>query len=268
MIDPLIQGQTPVASYQFETKITVPAYLKIMMKYNNLRNHKIEMPRQFYARLAGFMFLFYIAIGIASMVLFNQATGGAGGTAAKLAGIARHAPLVRLTALFGLLTFFVAVILAVALYVLTRDQGSNLALLALYCRVGEGMINAFSAVMTLGLLSVATASTAAAASDSAAAHALGDLLLKQDGSGTLISSTCFAVGSMLYSYLFLRARSIPVPLAWLGIIASLLLVVALPLQIAGLINGNRFTWIPMLVFEVTLGLWLLIKGVAAPTTAT
>lgn len=45
------------------------------------------------------MYLFYIAIGIASMVMFNQATSGAEGTAAKLASIAQHAPLVRLTAL-------------------------------------------------------------------------------------------------------------------------------------------------------------------------
>jgi hypothetical protein len=27
-----------------------------------------------------------------------------------------------------------------------------------------------------------------------------------------------------------------------------------------------FIWLPMLVFEVTLALWLLIKGVAAPAT--
>lgn len=221
-------------------------------------------PRQFYARLAGFMFLFYIGIGIASMVLLNQATGGAEGTAAKLASIAQHETIMRLVAVFTLLCFFIAVILAVSLYVLTRDQDPNLAILALCCRVGEGMVNAFSAIWTLGLLSVATASTAVAASDFAAARALGDLLLKQDGSSILISSTCFAVGSTLYSYLFLLARSIPVPIAWLGIIASILLVVAVPLQIAGFIKGNWFIWIPMLVFEVTLALWLLIKGVAVP----
>ncbi|MDO8313008.1 MAG: DUF4386 domain-containing protein [Sideroxyarcus sp.] len=220
------------------------------------------------ARIAGFMFLFYIVTGIASMVLFNQATGGAEGTAAKLASIAQHAPLVRWTALLGLLTFFVAVMLAVALYVLTRDQNPYLAIVALCCRAAEGMINALSAVGTLGLLSAATASTVAAAPDSAAAHALGVLLLQQDGSSFLISATCFAVGSTLYSYLFLCARSIPVPLAWLGVVASVLLVVSLPLQIAGFIKGTWFVWIPMLVFEVALGLWLLIKGVAAQTTST
>jgi hypothetical protein len=130
------------------------------------------------------------------------------------------------------------------------------------------VIAATSAVRTLGLLSVATASTAAATPDAAAVHALGALLLQQGGSGTLIAATCFAVGSTLYSYLFLRARSIPVPLARLGVLASVLLVVALTLQLAGFLRGpvTYYVWIPMAVFEGTLGLWLLIKGVAAPAT--
>lgn len=231
-----------------------------------MNSRNIETSRQFYARLAGSMFLLYIAIGIASMIMFNEATGGEEGT--KLASLAEHAALVRMTALFGLLTFFIAVALAVSLYMLTRDQDQNLALAALCCRSGEGMINVFSAISTLGLLSVATAGTKASAADSPAVNALGALLMHQDGSFTLFSSTCFAVGSTLYSYLFLRARSIPIFMAWLGLFASILLAAALPLQIAGFITGNWFIWIPMLVFEVTLALWLLIKGVAINATAT
>jgi hypothetical protein len=226
------------------------------------------MTRTTNARLAGFMFLFYIATGITSMVLFRQATSGAQGTATTLASLAQHATTVRLTAVLTLLTFFDAVVLAVALYALTRDQDPDLAVLALCCRATEGVIAATSAVRTLGLLSVATASTAAATPDAAAVHALGALLLQQGGSGTLIAATCFAVGSTLYSYLFLRARSIPVPLARLGVLASVLLVVALTLQLAGFLRGpvTYYVWIPMAVFEGTLGLWLLIKGVAAPAT--
>jgi Domain of unknown function (DUF4386) len=228
------------------------------------------MTRTTNARLAGFMFLFYIATGIASMVLFGQTTRGAEGTAAKLASIAQHATLVRLTALLALLAFFDAVVLAVALYSLTRDPDPDLAVLALCCRVGEGVICAFSAVGTLGLLSVAAAGTAVAAPDAAAARAVGALLLQQDSLTAPIAATCFAVGSTLYSYLFLRARSIPVPLAWLGVLASILLVAVLPLQLAGFIRGSvtTYIWLPILVFEVTLGLWLLIKGVAAQPTAT
>ena len=224
------------------------------------------MTRTTNARIAGFSFLFYIAVGIPSMVLFGRATGGEG-VAAKLASIAQHAPLVRLTAVLTLLTFFDAVVLAVALYALTRDQDPDLAVLALCCRVTEGVIGAISAVRTLGLLSVATASTAAAAPDAAAVQALGALLLQQGDSGTLIAATCFAVGSALYSYLFLRARTIPVPLAQLGVVASLLLVVALTFRLAGFLRGpvTYYVWIPMAVFEVALGLWLLIKGVAMPS---
>ena len=71
-----------------------------------------------------------------------------------------------------------------------------------------------------------------------------------------------------FCYLFVRARTIPLALAWLGLVASVLLVVVLPVQLAGFITGpvTYLVWLPMLVFEVTFALWLLIKGVAMPAT--
>ncbi len=223
------------------------------------------MTRTTNARLAGFTFLFYIATGITSLVLFRQATGGAEGDAA-LASLAQHATTVRLTAVLTLLAFFEAVVLGVTLYALTRDQDPDLAILALCCRAAEGVVAAIAADQMLGLLSVATASTAAVGADLAATQALGVSLLRQDGSGPLIAASCFAVGSALFSYLFLRARSIPVPLAWLGLLASVLLSAVLTLRIAGFLQGpvTYYVWIPMAVFEVALALWLIIKGVAAP----
>lgn len=219
---------------------------------------------QFWARTAGFMFLFYIVIGIAGMVLFGKATSGAEGIAAKLASIAQHAPLVRLDAVLSLLTFFIAVVLAVALYVLTREADRNLAVLALCCRVAEGVLNAIYAYVPL--LWLATADAAQGAPDATTPNALGAVLLKMPGWGMIIGGTIFAVGSTLYSYLFLRARSIPVPLAWLGLLGSVLLGVGLPLQLAGSLTGpvTYFMWAPVGVFEVVLGFWLLIKGVAMP----
>jgi Domain of unknown function (DUF4386) len=74
----------------------------------------------------------------------------------------------------------------------------------------------------------------------------------------------FAVGSMLFSWLLLRGRLIPVALAWLGVLASVLLVVGLPLQLAGVLHGlvTQLMWIPMAGFEIPLGFWLLFKGVS------
>ena len=221
------------------------------------------MTRRTNARLAGFMFLFYIATGIAGMVLFAPATSGQG-TAAKLASVAQHATLTRLAAVYSLVMMMNPFVLGVALYALTRDYDRDLALLALTCRITEGVIAVMSAVAKRALLSVATAAAGTTGPDAAAANALGCALLNVQGLTTLLGATVFAIGSTLFSYLFLRARTIPVSLAWLGVVASVLLVVGLPLQIAGFIEGRvtLLMWIPMAVFEVTFALWLLIKGVA------
>ncbi len=85
----------------------------------------------------------------------------------------------------------------------------------------------------------------------------------------------FAVGSAVFSWLLLRGRMIPVALAWLGVTASVLLVMLLPLQMAGLFGGPRAwsspvtwaVWLPMLVFELTFAVWLIFKGVATPRHA-
>lgn len=216
------------------------------------------MTRATNARLAGLMFLLYIAMGITAIILFSP-VDGAQGTAAKLGAIAAHAPRVRIAILLSQLMLVDALVLAVALFALTRDQDRDLAMLALSFRIAEGVLGAAGNVATLGLLWLGTAT----ASDAVATNALGALLLKVDGWSTLIAAFPFAVGSTLYAYLFLRARSIPVSLAWLGVLASILLVVLLPAQLAGFAKGpvTQFMWLPMLVFEVALALWLLIKGV-------
>jgi uncharacterized protein DUF4386 len=216
------------------------------------------MTRTTNARLAGFTFLFYIAVAFPSMVLFNRATSGAG-LPAKLAGIAQHATDLRLAVVLSLGGCFSALVLAVTLYAITRDEDPDLALLGLTCRVGEGLIGAASIPATVALLQLATA-TGPQAPDSAATQALAAFVLEQT---PLVSALFFAVGSTLFSWLFLRRRMIPVPLARLGVVGSALLVVGLPLQLAGLLSGpvTQLMWVPVAMFELTLGPWLLIKGV-------
>jgi hypothetical protein len=160
-----------------------------------------------YARVAGFTLLFYIAAGITSLALGSQA---------------------QIVELLYFLQSLSALVLGVTLYMLTRDHGPALALLALACRILE------------------------------AVHDNSEIF--------------FAVGSLLFCLLLLRGQVIPSGLAWLGVIASVLLVVILPLQLANLFGGSLswsaaatwLVWLPMLVFEVALSLWLLVRGVAAP----
>ena len=224
------------------------------------------MTRTTNARLAGVTYLLYIALALPSMILFDKATRGQT-IAAKLVSIAQHAVDVRVAMVLSLVTCFTALVLAVTLYAITRDVDPDLAMIALACRVGEGIINAIFVLAALGLLWLA-ATAGVDAPAPAAAEALSALILKLQGWNTLISATFFAVGSTLFSYLLLRGRAIPVPLAWLGVFASLVVVVGLPLQLAGVIRGAMTSamWLPMLAFEVPLGFWLLIKGVRTQGT--
>ncbi len=219
------------------------------------------MTRTTNARLAGFTFLVYIAATVASLVLFARATGGEG-VAAQLATIAQHATSVRLTIVLGLLGNFCALVLAVTLYAITRELDRDLAMLALTCRVAEG-IAGMDVSKALGLLWLATAPDASAL-DPGAAAALGAFFLKTETSFTA-SALFFALGSTLFSWLLLRGRMIPVALAWFGVLASLLPVVCFPPQFVGLLGGPVATvmWYPVLLFELALALWLIVKGVAA-----
>jgi Domain of unknown function (DUF4386) len=221
------------------------------------------MTRMANARTAGFTFLFYIAAGITSMVL-SARTGGGEEIAAKLAGIAQHATEMRISFVLSLLTCFCALVLGVTLYAITREQDPDLAMMGLTCRIAEGVIAA-SLPVTLALIWLAT-SSGADAPDTAAFYALGAFMRKLGGWHALTCATFFSVGSTLFSWLLLRGRMIPVPLARLGVFASVLLVICLPLQLTGFLGGRvtSLMWIPMALFEIPLAFWLMIRGVAVP----
>lgn len=212
------------------------------------------MTRTTNARLAGFTFLLYIAAGVFSMVLFSRISAGET-VAARLVAIGQHPAGVRIVALLAVFTSFCALILGVTLHALTREVDAELAMLGLVCRVIEG-VTGIAMPRTLALFWLSTGAHA----DLTSGTMLAAFLLKLGAWNP--GAIFFAVGSALFSWLFLRGRVIPLALAWLGVAASLLLVVLLPLQLVGLLTGTvaSVMWLPMLVFEVWLALWLLIKA--------
>lgn len=221
------------------------------------------MTRRTNARIAGFTFLLYIAFAFPAMVLSARATGGES-NAAPLVSIAQHMAGMHITIVLEVLSGFCALVLAVTLYGITRDEDRELAMLGFACRAGEGLAGVFP-LATLGLVWLAT-TAGASAPDVSSANALAAYLLKLGTWQTISASLLFAAGSTVFSYLLLRGRMIPGVLAWLGVVGSALLVVILPLQLAGFVTGGitQAAWIPVGLFELTLAPWLLIKGVAAP----
>ncbi len=216
------------------------------------------MSRNTHARVAGITFLLYIAAGITSVVLVGRATA-AEGIAAKLAGIAAHETGMRVTVLLDMVQCFSALVLGVTLFAITRHQDQALATAGLVCRVVEGALGAVGIPGTLALLWLATA-TGPDAPDARAAQVLASYLLRES---VALTATFFAAASTLFSWLLLRGRMVPAWLGWLGVVASVLLVVILPLRLAGFVSGSIVAplWLPMLVFEVGLAFCLIVRGV-------
>jgi hypothetical protein len=210
------------------------------------------------ARVAGIAFLIYIAAGIASLVL-TQAAGGSGDVQMRLASMAENVALLRYAALLDLLCAFCAFTLAVTFYALTSAHGASLAMLAMVFRLVEGVLVTTSLSDSLGILWLAGGSD----ESSGVIHVLASYVMRSE---VTLTSTFFAAGSLLFAWLLLRGRLIPAPLAWLGVFASLLLLIVLPPQLVGVLSHPMLAavWLPMLLFEVPLGIWLIVKGVRRP----
>jgi len=225
------------------------------------------MTRTTNARVAGVTYLFYAAIGICLELLMYRARGGYDG-AAMVAHIGQYETNVRLAILMTLLECLSSLVLAVTLYGLTRAEDNELAMLGLVCRVAEGVLGSVNNIPSyLGLLWLAKAGSGTGVPDIPTTDALRAFLL-MPGPSVPLGAVFFAVGSLIFSWLLLRGRMVPVSIAWLGVFASGLLAITLPLQIAGFSTGpltGYYPWLPALVYQIVLALWLLIKGVATPS---
>lgn len=225
------------------------------------------MTRRNSARLAGVAFLVYIASALTGFFLSGRATAGRE-TAARLASIAGHAGEMRLAFVLEMVGCFCALVLAVTLWAITREEDAVLSVLGMVCRVAEGVIGAVSLPRGLERLWLATAA-GAGAPNPAAANSLAASLLTLPNMSSDLSATFFSVGSLLFAWLLLRGRIVPAALAGLGVMASILTAVLLPLKLVDVVGSpaTDFMWLPMLVYEVGLAIWLIVRGAAVPAHA-
>lgn len=216
------------------------------------------MTRQLHARLAGASLLLYIAVAFPSFVLATSATRGAG-IADRLVTAGAHVAWIELSIVLTVLSAFLALVLAVSMHQITHDDGPAIATLAMVARVAEAVlvVSGVPALRTVAALAEPTSGI-----DPAATLVLGTLLLMPEQQ-LVLSAPFFALGSLGFAVLFWTSRSVPRWLSGLGIVASLLLVVSTPLQLAGVLSGTPAlaAWLPMLLFEVPLGVYLLVRGV-------
>ncbi len=211
------------------------------------------------AKIAGFAYLSYIVFTMSSSILFAKATAG-DDVSQTLSTLTRMIWTARITVLLDLLQTVCAVVLAVTLYKLVKAVNPTLALLAMFFRFGEGLLGSLPLLSKLELMRLATTHTVGSAN--ASGYLLfGNEILQRPDDG--FSQFCFVIGGFLFACLFLRGRIIPRWLAWIGVVTIGAQLVVVPLHIATIVPGSlvNLLWMPILLYEIPLGIWLMVKGI-------
>jgi hypothetical protein len=70
----------------------------------------------------------------------------------------------------------------------------------------------------------------------------------------------FALGATLFYYLFFKSGFLPRILSLWGLIAALLALIGTPFGLVGY-DVPIIVFLPNLPFELTIGIWLMVKGI-------
>ncbi len=226
--------------------------------------NQLEPTQHTAAKVVGFLYLFTMATSIFAFYLRGQmVVGDAVQTARNIAASER---LFRIATVTDLITDAGVVILVWALYVVLKPINRNVALLAAFLRLVEtsiGGVTILNAFVALRLLSGAAYLQAV---DTSQLQALARVFINAQGTGLQIAFVFLGLGSTVFSYLWFKSHYIPRSLAALGIFGSLVLtIVTLAIMVfPGLGAVGLAYMMPMGIYEVTLGFWLLVKGLRAP----
>ncbi len=231
------------------------------------RFRAIEPAQHAAAKAVGFLYLFTMATGMFAESYVRGRLVVRGDAVQTANNIVASERLFRLGLVADLITVVGVVILLWALFVVLRPINRHLALLAAFLRLAEnavsaaGLVNVFAALRLLGGASYMQAF------EIEQLQVLARLFIGAQGSGLQIAFVFLGFGSAVFSYLWFQSRYIPRALAVLGIISSLVLsVVGLAIMVFpefGAALGLTYM-APMFIYEVGLGLWLLIKGLHEP----
>ncbi|HEX8256169.1 MAG TPA: DUF4386 domain-containing protein [Allosphingosinicella sp.] len=226
-------------------------------------------PRHGSARLTG---LLYVLSNITAIFAFwVRSRLVAGNDPARTAdNIMASEPLFRAGLASELVTIVLTTALVLGLYVVLKPVGRNLASLALLWRILENSVLAALTFASFTALALLGGGAYLASVDTAQAEGLAYALIRVHIYGFQAGFLFLGLGSALFSYLWLKSRYIPPLIAAWGIFASLLMAsVSLALIVMpGLISVITLAYmLPMGLYEIGLGLWLVAKGIRLPEQA-
>jgi Domain of unknown function (DUF4386) len=215
------------------------------------------------ARVVGFTYLFAMVTAIFAESYARGHLIVAGDAAETARNIMVHERLWRLGIASYLLCLLADVALIAALYVILKRVNQALALFAAFMRVIETAIGVTATLNSFDVLRLLSGADYLKPLGTDQLVALTRISVNAYGAGLNLSFVFLGIGSTVFGYLWFKSKYIPHVLAALGVVASLLLaagsfaIIIFP-DLSKILSMAYM--MPMGVFEVTMGFWLLIRG--------
>lgn len=232
-------------------------------------HHSIDNTQRKAALIAGLMFLFVIVGSMLYMSFVRPKLILPMDAAATAVNIAAHALLFRAGTTFELLMAAGVIALAWALWVLLKPVDKNLAALALCWRIAEGILWSGFAVLDHAALHIASRDASGGGLEPGLQNALVGVVVRTMTVGMNIVVLFTGLGTIVFSYLLLKSRYVPWPLAAWGVLtyATMILYSCAKLVVPSLAVHDLIVYTPGGIFEVVMGCQLVVIGVRAGAAA-
>ena len=229
--------------------------------------HSIDESQRKAARIAGFAFLSAMAIVVLANYGISFRLSVPGDAAETARNIMAHETLFRINIACNLIYLVNVVVLLTALYVILKPVNRNLALVATFCRLVLALMWAVTALNALGALRLLGNAAYLPVFKADQLQTLARLHLSSSYDAYYIGLPFWGLASMVCSYLWFKSKYVPRALAAFGVISSAWCVICAFVFIVfprfdATVNAYWFD-MPMVIFEMALGFWLLFKGLSS-----
>ena len=220
-----------------------------------------------YARSAGLLYLAIIVCGIFAEFFVRSSLIMPGDAAATAAQITAADGLFRSGIAADLTMILCDIAIALVFYVLLKPVSRPLALLAAFFRLTQAVILGVNLLNLFAVLQLLSGAEYLSAVGAAQLHAQALLLLEMHGIGYSLGLVFFGVSILLLGFLIVRSGYIPKLLgilliaAAVGYLTDSFASFFLPTYANYETIFALVVFLPALIAELSLGLWLLFKGV-------
>lgn len=152
------------------------------------------------------------------------------------------------------------VLLATLLYTILRKQNMIFARWAFGLWIVEAVFVAVKVISLFSLLYTSQEFVRAGAPDPSYFQTLGGLFIESYIFSYNAQMVFYCVGGLLFYYLFYMSRCVPTLLSLFGILAASLGFVGTMFELFGS-NVPMYVFLPILPFELAIGVWLIVKGI-------